>query len=171
MVGEPVGLQPEAPGDAGQHGLADAGQLADVGEDDVAELGRPPGEEVGPVEGRPVADPWVIGAELGAEVDALLQVGHAGGELAAHGEPPPPRPPAPGHGDLGLLLLGQVEEGPGQLVEPGRQLRVEAVADDVEEADLPTGGVELLGDGTGVARTGHEGTDVDDGDVTHGGAA
>ena len=60
-------------------------------------------EQVRPVQRHAGAHARVIGSELGAEVDALLPVGHARRQLAADREPAAPRAPAVRHRDLGLL--------------------------------------------------------------------
>ena len=51
------------------------------------------GEQVGAVQRRAGAHPRMVGRVLGAEVDALLAIGSAGGQLAADRKPAPPSPP------------------------------------------------------------------------------
>ena len=63
-------------------------------EDRGPQLGAAAGNTLDPCSGVPAAHPGVLGAQLGAEVQALLAVGHAGGELTAEREPAPPGPAA-----------------------------------------------------------------------------
>ncbi len=113
--------------------------------------------------------------QVDADVEALLLVGHAGRQLAAHGEPPSPRPSAPGHGDLGLALVGEGEEGPGRGLHARQQGRIDAVPDDGGEAVGAEGDVQGVSRGVGTrpdlgdhrAVIGEERSDVDDGDGGH----
>ncbi len=92
-------------------------------------------------------DPRVVRGQLGAEVQALLLVGLAGGQLVADAEVAPPGPAAQGHADPQLRLQVLREELPAQVAQPVLQRLVHAVPDDVEEAALPAGLAEPLGDG------------------------
>ena len=104
----------------------------------------------------------VVGAELGAEVDAFLAVGYPRRELAADREPAPPRAAAVRHRDLGLLGFVECEELASQRVEAASQRGIDAVADDREEAGVTARGVDRGRDGI-VGRRGPvtSGRDVD----------
>src|SRR3546814_6456839 len=65
---------------------------------------------IGAVQRPALAHPRMIGRQLGAEVQAFLDVGPAGGQLAADREEAAPGPAAPGHGDLHLGLARQGAE-------------------------------------------------------------
>ena len=127
--------------------------------------------EVGAVQRPAGPHPGVVLVEIGAEVQAFLEVGDASGELAADGEPPPPRPTGVGHRDGRLGLIGQGEELPGGVLERGAQRGVDAVAHDLEHAGLLSGLGELGPDAGGrrvpSAQRG-PGSGVDErGDVEH----
>jgi hypothetical protein len=142
--GEVPGVEAEAQRDPGQHGLAEAGQRVQVGQDQVAEPGRLTGEQVAAVQREAGQHPRVVAGQFGAEVQSFLQVRLTRRELAAHREVTPPGAAAPLHGDLHLVRHGEGEElgaRGGQLI---LQLRGHAVAGHVEEAALPAGRLDLL---------------------------
>ena len=142
--GEVPGVQAEALGHSGEHGLAQAGQGVEVGQHQRAQPGDLPREQVAAVQREPGQDARVIAGQLGAEVQPFLQVRLPGGELGAHREETPPGPAAALHGDLQLVRRGQREElsaRVGQLVkQPGRH----AMARHVEKAALAAGRLDLL---------------------------
>ena len=107
--GEVPGVQAQAQRHPGQHGLAQAGQRVDVGQHQRAQPGDLPREQVAAVQREPGQHPRIITGQLGAEVQALLQVRPPGGELGADREEPPPGPPAALHGDLQLVRLRQAK--------------------------------------------------------------
>jgi hypothetical protein len=76
----------------------------------------------------------MVGAELGADVQALLPVGPARGQLAAEREPAAPGTAAEGHRVARLGLFGKREEAVAQVFEAPAEGLVDAVADDIEEA-------------------------------------
>ncbi len=88
----------------------------------------------------------MIGRKLRAEIDALLHVGLAGGELAANGEVSAPRPSAARHADLELLGFGKGEECAAGGVEPGEKVGGNAVARGVEEPGVAAGGFDRARD-------------------------
>src|SRR5262249_62246187 len=85
--------------------------------------------------------------QLGAEVEALLLVRLAGGQLIADAEVAPPGPAPQGHADRELRLQGLCEELPAEVAEPTLQRRIHAVPDDVEEPALSACPAERLGRG------------------------
>src|SRR5262252_1707485 len=91
-------------------------------------------------------DPGVVGGQLDAEVQPLLLVGLAGGQLVADAEVAPPGPAPQGHANPELLLRVLRKELPTELAQPALQRRVHAVADDVEEPALAARRAEFLGD-------------------------
>jgi hypothetical protein len=77
MAGEPVLVESEAEGDELHEPPPERGHGVHPLEDGGPQLRRFRGEEVGTVE-RPTASyPRVVGPDLGAEVEALLAIGHA----------------------------------------------------------------------------------------------
>ena len=62
--------------------------------------------QVGAVQRPPGPDPGVVLVEVDPEVEALLGIRDASGQLAADGEPPPPRPTGECHRDGRLGLIG-----------------------------------------------------------------
>jgi hypothetical protein len=123
--------------------VAEVGHRVHVRQDRVAQAGWARREQVGPVQGNAGGDPRMIRPQLGAEIDAFLAVRPPRRQLAPDGEPTPPRTPAAGHGDAGLLLVREAKEFPGQRLEAALQAVVHGVADDVEEAHVAAGGIDL----------------------------
>ena len=121
----------------------EAGQRVEVGEDQRAQPGHLAREQVAAVQREAGQHPRVVGGQLGAEVEAFLQVGLAGGELGADREETPPGPAAAGHGDLQLVGRRQREELGAGLGQPGEQLGGHAVPGHVEEAVLAAGRLDL----------------------------
>ena len=121
-------------GHPAQHRLADPRHLAHVRQDVVAQGRRSPGNRFGPCSGTPAGGRGMVGEQIGAEVQALLQVGGAGGRFAAARTSARPRrrgawPPAPSRPRAGRRTPGR-----GRRAAPAG--RVDAVAHDREEPDL-----------------------------------
>jgi hypothetical protein len=154
VLGEVRFLQPQAQCQPGHQPVAQAGQRRHVLQHRRAQARGPFGEEVGPVKRRAGQDPRIVGGQLGAEVQALLLVGLAGGQLVADTEVAPPGPAPQGHADRQLRpdVLG--EELPAELAQATLERCVHPVPDDVEEPALAAGLAETFGDGprAGVAR-------------------
>src|SRR4051812_21714833 len=72
-----------------QEPVAQGGQRRRVLQHRLAEALRPLREEVGAVQRRTGPDPRVVRGQFGAEVEALLLVGPAGGQLVAEAEVAP----------------------------------------------------------------------------------
>src|SRR3546814_997671 len=85
----------------------------------------------------------MLGRQLAAEVEALLAIGPAGGELAAEREPAAPGAPAPGHGDLLLGRFRQREELSRRRIERADDRLADAVPGHVEEAAGAAGRLDL----------------------------
>ena len=113
-------------------------------------------------------DPGVVGPELRAEVEALLAVGPAGGELGPDREPAAPGPAAPLHRHERLLLLGQGEKRSRQAVEAVAEPGVDPVAHDGEAPVGAAGGIDLGGDAVDVGPVA-QAADVDRWHGAHGG--
>ena len=142
--GEVPGIQAEALGHSGEHGLAQAGQGVKVSQHQRAQSRHLAREQVAAVQREPGQHARVIARQFGAEVQSFLQVWLPGGELGTHGEEAPPGPAAAFHGDLQLVGLGQREElsaGVGQLAQ---QFARHAMARHVEKAALAAGHLDLL---------------------------
>src|SRR5258706_584405 len=77
------------------------------------------------------ADERMIARQFGAEVDAFLPVGLAGCQLASDGEVAAPGASAAIHANLHLRAEVLREELTGELLEPGNEPCVHAVADHV----------------------------------------
>ncbi len=137
VVVEPARLEPECEGDAAQHALADRRDRVDVLEHCVAETGGPRREQVRTVQ-RPVAR-W----ELLTEVQPFFLVGLPGRQLAADGEPAPPRVATARHRDRSLLFVVEREELARERVEAGHELAVDAVPDEEEEPRGAAGPIEV----------------------------
>ena len=73
--GEVVRVKAQAQRHAAQHRLAEAGQRVDIGQNRGTQAGNLLREEVAAVQRKPGPHPWIVGAELGAEIEPLLQVG------------------------------------------------------------------------------------------------
>ena len=71
--------------------------------------------------------------QLDAEVQALLPVGTARGQLTAEGKPAAPGTAAEQHGVARLGRFRKGEEAAAQVVEAQAERRVDAVTDDIEE--------------------------------------
>ncbi len=138
---EPVPLEPEAERHPPQQQVPERGHGRHPAQHRRPQLGDGGREEVRPVEGAPGLHSRVVGGQLLAEVEALLLVGPAGGQLPAEGEPAPPCPPGAGHGQLALVRRGQGEEPARRAVERGEQRGIDAVAGDAEEARVAAGGI------------------------------
>jgi hypothetical protein len=143
VVGEPRRVEAEPDGDARHEPLAEVGhrvdplehcrpQLAAVGREQVRAMHRPPGPHA-----------RIVWRQLRAEVDALLAVGHARGQLTPDGEPAPPRPTGPLHCDACLLGIGPPEEGSSRGIEPLLQVGIDAVTCDQEEPVLAARPIDL----------------------------
>src|SRR5262249_51046341 len=99
------------------------------------------------------------------EVQTLLLVGLAGGQLVADAEVAAPGPAPQGHADRQLRLEVLREELPAEFAQPALQSRIDAVPDDVEESALAAGRAELLGDPPRGRAIRAEFAHVDDRDV------
>src|SRR6185503_2458354 len=74
--------------------------------------------------------------QLFAEIEALLQIGHAGREFAANRKITAPCTPAPRHGDLHFSFFSKREETPAGSVECGERRIADAVVGGVEETEV-----------------------------------
>src|SRR5262249_18615242 len=101
------------------------------------------GKQIGAMERCPGRYSRIVERQLLAEVDAFLDVGLAGGELAPQREIAAPSATAFGHRDLHLHGLGQRKEAPAGSVEAFDSLRVDAVALHVEEPGVAAGALDL----------------------------
>ncbi len=156
--------QLERAGDGGHHAVTERRDRRHPGE---RWSGAKPGQhvvagkEVAAVQRHAGAHPRMVVAELAAEVEAFLPVGPAGGQLAAERKPAAPGAAAERHGEALLGFLGQGEEAMAELFEARPERRVDAVADDVEEAVRPAGVADGARDLLG------RGTQVDQGQTVH----
>ena len=115
--------------------MAEGGDLGHPFEDGLAKPWQHvvAGNEVAAVQRHARRDARMRLAQLGAEVQALLPVGTARGQLAAERKPAAPGPAAERHGVACLGLFRKGEEAAAQVVEAQAERRVDAVADDIEE--------------------------------------
>ena len=81
-------------------------------------------------------DARVFRPQFLAQIQPLLAIGPARGELAAEREPTAPRPAAPHHRDPRLFGFRQVEKGMADPLDFGEQRRGDAVPGKVEEAGV-----------------------------------
>jgi len=153
----------ERAGDAGHDPMAERGHRRHPGRDRLAEPGQHvvAGNEVAAVQRHAGADPRMVVAELAAEIEPFLPVGPARGQLAAEREPAAPGAAAERHGEALLRFLGEGEEAMAEVFEPRPEPRIDAVADDVEEAVRPAGVADGVRDRLG------RGTQVDPGQAIH----
>ena len=100
-------------------------------------------------------------AQLGAEVQALLPVGPAGGQLAAERKPAAPGATTERHRVARLGLFGKGEEAAAQIFQTLTQRLVDAVPDDIEEAVRAASFADALRD---LVRRGAQ---IDQGQVIH----
>ena len=114
MAIEPLLVEAERAGDGGEENVPEVGERVDVLEHRFAQPRRPGRELVRSVQRHAGPHPRIVGPELLAEVEPFLHVGHARGQLAADGEPSPPRAAAVRHRDRRLLRVGQREELAGE---------------------------------------------------------
>jgi hypothetical protein len=142
--GEVPGVQAEALGHSGQHGLAQAGQRIQVSEHQRAQPRDLPREQVAAMQREPGQHPRIILGQLSAEVQPFLEVRLPGGELAAHREETAPGPAAAFHGDLQLVRRRQREELSARFGQLVKQRGRHAMARHVEKAALAAGPLDLL---------------------------
>jgi hypothetical protein len=93
----------------------------------------------------PGQHPRIIVRQLGAEVQPLLQIRSAGGELGADREVAPPGPAAALHGNLQLVRQRQREELGARLGQLRQQPGRHTMAGQVEKAALAAGLLDLPG--------------------------
>src|SRR6185312_13956545 len=98
--------------------------------------------QIGAVQRPAGADARMVGAELAAEIESLLAVGLARGELAAEREPAAPGDATQRHGDRRLLRLGQGEKAATRGIEAAEAVLGDTVAAHIEEAAIAAGPVD-----------------------------
>ena len=168
VLGEPGGREAEAERDAAHDRVGDGSHRVEPLEHERAEFGRVGRELVRTVEWCRRLHPVMSGRMFETEVDALLAVGHTGGEFASDREPAAPRCAGVGHGDLGLARLRSSEERVRCRFEPILQIRADAVPGDGEESDVTAGpidGCRGVGDRSRPCVVVEERCDVDDRNV------
>ena len=105
------------------------------------------GKRFGPCNGVSAEGLRVVrGAAPSAEVEALLLVRLAGGQLVADPEVATPRATTKGHADLEFCLQVLREELPAQVAQTTLQRLIHAVTDDVEKTALPARLAKAFGD-------------------------
>ncbi len=142
VVGKPHAVETKSKREATKHHLTERRHDVHVAEDRVAQFRGLVEKQVPPMQRCSGSDAGVLIVELGPEVQAFLLVRHTGRQLAAQRKPTPPGAAGERHGDHGFVFLGAGEEHAGRAVEAREQGRIDAVADDGEEADFAASAIE-----------------------------
>jgi hypothetical protein len=143
---EVIGVELEAERDAFHQRVRGGGGRGEIVENCRAELGNLRGKQVWAVKRYAGADARMIGRELRAEIDSLLHVGLAGGELAADGEVSAPRTTAARHTDIRLVRYWEREKFAAGGIEARKQIGGNTVARRVEESSVAACRFDRAGD-------------------------
>ena len=133
----------ETNGNPAQQQLADRSDLIDVGDQRVAES-RQRGEKIRAVQRQSRPNPRIVGSQLGAEVDSLLAIRPARGQLTIDWKVAAPRASAMRHRDRHLLFERRFEKLPRQRHRPIGEGRVDSMTGDIEKPELATCPIERL---------------------------
>ena len=130
---EELRLELEALGDHPHHLMTHAS----LGRDEIqhcrSQLRQLGGKQIRSVHGPVSTHAWIFRAKLLTEVQALLQIRGARGELATEGKPAAPRPSTVRHRAALLGFQRQRKELRRGLLEPRLKARIDTVTRDVEE--------------------------------------
>ena len=146
-VREVFRVEPETERDALHQEMAERRHHRHVIEHCFTELGKAVRKEIRAMERQPGHHRGMVACELGTEINALLQIRLAGGELISHREVTPPGTAPAGHRNAHFRRKILLEKSAAQILQLILQGFVHAVIDDIKESAVAASPSDFGGDG------------------------